>query len=96
MYDISVDRVNQICKKLTEYKLSYPPLKNLLSVRSQNILIKHFDDKQILEHSDKIIGNLTPSTLLGIRNIGRICYTEIIEAFIKLGYLKQDDKWFRN
>ena len=95
IYDISVDRVSHICKQLAEYKLSYPPLKNLLSVRSQNILIKYFDDKQILEHPEKIISNLTPTSLLGIKNIGRICYTEIIEAFTKLGYIKQYDKWYR-
>jgi quercetin dioxygenase-like cupin family protein len=94
-YDISTDRVSQICKQLAEYKQSYPPLKNLLSVRSQNILIKHFDDGHILEHPEKIISNLTPVTLLRIKNIGRIYYTEIINAFIKLGYIKPNDKWFK-
>ena len=93
MFDISVDRVNQICKKLSEYNQHYPPLKNLLSVRSQKLLIKHFDDMQILEQPDMIIKNLTPATLLRIKGIGRIFYTEITDALIYLGYIRPGDKW---
>jgi quercetin dioxygenase-like cupin family protein len=95
MFDISADRVNQICKKLTEYNQHYPPLKNLLSVRSQKLLIKHFNDKQILEHPDTIIKNMSPTTLLRIKGIGRIFYSEITDALIYLGYLRLGDKWFK-
>ena len=94
-YNISADRVIQICKKLAEYKQHYPPLKNLLSVRTQNILVKHFKDNNILEHPGIIISELTPKNLLSIKNIGRICYTEIIEALTKLGYLKHNDSWLK-
>ena len=94
-YNISADRVIQICKKLAEYKQHYPPLKNLLSVRTQNILVKHFKDNNILEHPGIIISELTPKNLLSIKNIGRICYTEIIEALTKIGYLKHNDSWLK-
>jgi hypothetical protein len=98
-YSISIMRVRQIYSRVREYKEeydSYPSLKKLLPVLTQNGLIRWFNDKSILDKPDKIITSTNYYELYKkAQLIGKVGANKISQALIELGYLKPDDNWFK-
>ena len=98
-YSISGEMARHIYLKIREYKEnydSYPPLKKLLPTLTQRALINWFADEHILEHPEKIIAGTKFSNISRkVPCIGKIGANRISQALIELGYLKPDDKWFR-
>jgi hypothetical protein len=72
MYEISIQRVRQLYYQVKERKDnwdSWPLLKKVLSTRSQNCLINHFGDEDILDKPQKI-AEIGMIKLARIKNMG--------------------------
>jgi hypothetical protein len=94
MYDLTRERVRQICIKLDDFNTNYPPLKKLLPTLTQRALIFWFKDEHILEYPEKIIAGAKFSDLrTKAQLISKVGASRLSQALIDLGYLKPDDKW---
>ncbi len=69
-----------------------PPLKKLISNRTQIALNEAFKSQNILEYPRKI-WELGPHKILKIKKIGRVSLKEIAFALYTLGYIKIGDEW---
>src|SRR4030067_1309011 len=95
MFGVSSERTRQIYLRAKDRKENFdscPPLKKLLSSRTQKILNKSFANENILENPQKI-ASLGKDKLLQIKNIGRKTLKELAVALQTLGFIKHDDKW---
>jgi len=96
VYDLTRERVRQICIRLNDFNANYPPLKKLLPTLTQRGLIYWFNDEHILELPEKIIANAKFKDLsTKAQFIGKIGANRISQALIDLGYIKSDDKWLK-
>ena len=69
-----------------------PPLRKLLSKRTQKVLDNYFKGENILENPQKIADlgwNQTPK----IKNIGRKSLREITFALYDLSFIEYEDEW---
>jgi hypothetical protein len=94
MFNLSRERVRQIYWRTKDRKENYdswPPLKKILSNRSRNALVGHFNDETILENPKKIseIGD----ELVRIKNIGQKSMRELASALNSLGIIKCENSW---
>lgn len=97
IFGVSTERTRQIYLRAKDRKEnfdSWPPLKKLLSSRTQKILNKSFANENILENPQKI-ASLGIVNLLQIKNIGRKTLKELAVALQTLGFIKDDDKWLK-
>ena len=69
-----------------------PPLRKLLSKRTQKVLDNYFKGENILENPQKI-ADLGWNKMLKIKNIGRKSLREITFALYDLNYIKYEDEW---
>lgn len=87
-FDLSPSRVQQIyCRKKDKMENfdKWPPLKRMLSMRVQNVLIKAFGSDEILEHPEKL-SNMGPDAFFKWRNMGRKSVNQLMGALETLGY----------
>ena len=87
-FDISSDRVRQICSKKKsriENAGKERFLKRELPVRIQNVLIKTFGNEDILFHPEKL-ASLGEEVFFTWKNIGRKSVKTLINALESLGY----------
>ncbi len=94
-FGISPARAQQIyasAKYKKEHFDSLPPLKKILSKRTQKVLNNYFRDENILENPKKI-ADLGWETTLKIKNIGRKSIREITFALYDLGFIDYEDEW---
>jgi len=95
LFDISKSRAHQICCS-AKYKRNVletlPPLRRMLSKRTQKALVKYFGSESILEEPQQIasIGSLE---ILRINNIGRKSLREISSALYSLSIIKNESEW---
>ena len=95
MFDITRERVRQICIRVDDFN-TCSPLKKLLPTLTQRALIFWFNDEHILEHPEKIIAGAKFSDLrTKAQRIDKVGASRLSQALITLGYLKPDDKWFK-
>jgi len=95
VFDITRERVRQICIRLDAFD-TYPPLQKLLPTLTQRALIFWFNDEHILEYPEKIIAGAKFSDLsTKAQRISKIGASRLSQALITLGYLKPDDKWLK-
>lgn len=95
LFNISKSRASQVYYRLKyrkEHFGSWPPLKQILSVRSQRGLTDYFKDEDILANPRKV-AETSAKDLLRCRNIGRKTIREISFALHKLGYIKNVNDW---
>ena len=97
-FDLSSDRVRQICfkkKARMENAGKWPPLKRELPARVRNALIKVFGSEEILEHPEKL-ASMGPDAFFKWRNMGRKSVNQLVEALESLGYSvnrHEDDRY---
>ena len=95
VFDITRERVRQICIRLDAFN-TYPPLQKLLPTLTQRALIFWFNDEHILEYPEKIIAGAKFSDLsTKAQLIGKVGASKLSQALIELGYLKPADKWLK-
>lgn len=95
VFDITRERVRQICIRLDNFNI-YPPLQKLLPTLTQRALIFWFKDEHILEYPEKIIAGAKFSDLsTKAQRIGKIGASRLSQALITLGYIKPGDKWLK-
>ena len=95
MSGVSLERTRQIYLRAKDRKEnfdSWPPLKKLLSIRTQKILNKCFAKQNILENPERI-ASLGKANLLQMKNIGKKTIEELAVALQTLGFIKNADKW---
>jgi hypothetical protein len=63
----------------------WPPLKKLLPIRIQKILIKVFGSDEIFQNPEKL-ASIGPETFLTWRNFGRKSARQLMDALESLGY----------
>jgi len=83
---------NQLRKYIKEVYETLPPLRKLLSKRTQKVLDNYFKGKSILENPQKI-ADLGWNQMLKIKNIGRKSLREISFALYDLSYIEYEDEW---
>jgi predicted patatin/cPLA2 family phospholipase len=94
-FNVSESRAHQLyarAKFMKEVYNTLPPLKKLISNRTQIALDQSFKNQNILEHPQKIL-ELGPYKMLKIKKIGRVSLKEIACALYTLGYIKIGDEW---
>jgi DNA-directed RNA polymerase alpha subunit len=94
-FNISRSRAQQLyarVKYMKEVFETLPPLKKLLSKRTQKVLDDYFKCENILENPQKI-ADLGWEQMLKIKNIGRKSLREITFALYDLSYIKYEDEW---
>ena len=87
-FDLSCDRVRQICSKKKarmENAHRWPPLKKVLSDRVKNVLIKVFGGEEIFEHPEKL-ASLGPKAFFKWRNMGKKNVNELMDSLESLGF----------
>lgn len=95
LFNISRSRAHQIYRN-AKYKRNVletlPPLRRMLTKRTQKALVKHFGSESILEEPQRIalIGSLQ---ILRIKNVGRISLREISSALFSLGIINNEGEW---
>lgn len=95
LFNISRTRAAQVYSRIKHKKEhfdTWPPLKKVLSVRSQKALISYFKTEDILNNPQKI-ANLGRVKFPRIRNLGRKSIKEIAFALHDLGYIENIDVW---
>jgi len=95
-FNVSKSRAHQLyarAKFMKEIYNTLPPLKKLISNRTQIALDQYFKNQNILEYPQKIL-ELGPYKLLKIKKIGRVSLKEIACALYTLGYINIGDEWF--
>ncbi len=95
LFGISPERVNQICsreKRRFERRQSVPTLKTLVSKRLQTALQYNLYNQNLLENPEQIAA-LGSQKILRIRNIGRKSLKELADALLRLGLIREDDRW---
>lgn len=95
IFNISRERVRQIYLKTKDRKEnshSWPPLKKLLSNRTQNALTLYFNNENIMEKPQKIV-DLGQEEIRRIKNIGEKSMRELAAVLRALGFIKGDDTW---
>jgi DNA-directed RNA polymerase alpha subunit len=95
LFGISPERVRQICsreKRRFERRQSVPTLKTLVSKRLQNALQYNLYNQNLLENPEQIAA-LGSQKILRIRNIGRKSIKELADALLRLGLIREDDRW---
>lgn len=98
LFNITGWRACQIYHRLKyrkEHFDSWPPLKKMLSFRSQNGLRDYFKSESILRNPKKI-AETGGRELLKIRNVGAKTIKEIASALHNLGYIKDVNSWLNN
>ena len=97
-FDLSSDRVRQVCTKKRARILhagKCPPLRRELSMKVQNVLIKAFGSEDILGHPGKL-ASMGPDAFSKWRNMGRKSVNQLVEALESLGYSvnrHEDDRY---
>ena len=92
LYNIGLSRVGQIYhreKENYDNADKWPPLKKMLSTRTQHYLENYFEElgyKNILNTPQKI-AEMNRKELLRIKNLGDKSVTELLNALYELGYL---------
>jgi len=87
-FDISSGRVEQICCRRQDRIDNFdkwPPLKKLLPVRVQNVLIKAFGNEEILKNPERL-ASMGHDVFLTWRNFGRKSAKALVDALESLGY----------
>ena len=96
LYNIGSTRAGQIYhreKEKYENADKWPPLKKMLSTRTQNCLINYsnyFGYKNILNNPKKI-AELNEKDLLRIKNLGKKSAKELLNVLHELGYIDSKD-----
>ena len=93
LYNISSTRAQQLYAREKDKRENFeqwPPLKKVLSNRTQKALITYFGNENILNAPEKI-AELGRIELSRIRNLGRKSITELVIALHGLGYIEYDD-----
>src|SRR4030042_6539815 len=87
-FDLSLERVRRIClqkqDKIDNFD-KWPPLKRMLSLRVQNVLMKALGSEEILEHPEKL-ASMGPDAFFKWRNMGRKSVNQLMETLESLGY----------
>jgi hypothetical protein len=94
-FSISRSRAQQLYvrkKYMKEVFETLPPLRKLLSKRTQKVLDNYFKGENILENPQKI-ADLGWNSMLKIKNIGRKSLREITFALYDLSYIEYEDEW---
>jgi hypothetical protein len=94
-FNISRSRAHQLyvhAKYIKEVYETLPPLRKLLSRRTQKVLDGYFKGENILENP-QIIADLGWDQMLKIKNIGRKSLREITFALYDINYIKYEDEW---
>jgi DNA-directed RNA polymerase specialized sigma subunit len=94
-FNISRSRAQQLyarAKYMKEVFETLPPLRKLLSKRTQKVLDNYFKGENILENPQKIAG-LGWNQMLRIKNIGRKSLREITFALYSLSFIEYEDEW---
>jgi hypothetical protein len=94
-FSISRSRAQQLYvrkKYMKEVFETLPPLRKLLSKRTQKVLDNYFKGENILENPQKI-ADLGWNRMLKIKNIGRKSLREITFALYDLSYIEYEDEW---
>ncbi len=92
LYNICSARAGQIYRREKEKYDNvdkWPPLKKILSTRTQNCLVNYFGElgyKNILNNPKKI-AELNEKDLLKIKNLGKKSAKELLNALHELGYI---------
>ncbi len=92
-YNISLTRASQIYlreKDRHDNLDKWPPLKQMLSTRTQTCLVNYFEYhgyENILNNPQKI-AELNGKSLLRIKNLGKKSVTELLNALHELGYIE--------
>lgn len=95
LFNITRNRARQVYCRLKYRKDHFgkwPPLKRVLSFRSQNGIKNHFKNKNILMNPKKIV-EIGGRDLLKTRNIGLKTIREIASALHNLGYISDVNNW---
>jgi len=85
-FDLSDESIRQICFRKEQEKNEEKFVLGFLSIRTKNLLIKHFRSKDIL-NNPTLLANMSRADLLCIKNMGLILTRELEDALRKLGYL---------
>jgi predicted DNA-binding protein YlxM (UPF0122 family) len=94
-FNLSRERVRQIYWRTKDRKENYdswPPLKKILSNRSRNALVGHFNGEAILGNPKKI-SEIGGDELVRIKNIGQKSMRELASALNSLGFIKCENSW---
>ena len=87
-FNISLERARRIYQqkqdKIDNFD-KWPPLKRMLSVRVQNVLMKAFGSEEILEHPEKL-ASMGQDAFFKWRNMGRKSVNQLMETLESLGY----------
>ena len=95
LFDISRSRAHQIygsAKYKRDILETLPPLRRMMSKRTQKALVKHFGSESILEKPQEI-AELGSLQILRINNIGRKSLREISSALYSLSIIKNEGEW---
>ena len=95
LFGISPARVRQICsreKRRFERRQSVPTLKTLVSQRLQNALQYNLYNQNLMENPEQIVA-LGSQKILRIKNIGRKSIEELADALLRLGLIREADRW---
>lgn len=98
LFNISKSRASQVYYRIKDRKEcfdTWPPLKQILSVRSQRGLTDYFKDENILANPRKV-AEVSAKDLLRTRNIGRKTIKEIVSALYKLGCIESAKDWLKS
>ena len=91
-YGLSPESIRQIYfKKEQEQKEEKDFVLGFLSIRTKNLLIKHFGSKDIL-NNPSLLANMSREDFFRIKNMGLILTRELVDALRKLGYLDNSEK----
>jgi hypothetical protein len=93
LMSISNPRVRAICSNQQNNEESDYPLKKLLSARLVKAFITAYGDERLLENPQMIIDEVKISDLKKVQNVGKQSIQGLIDAMIKLGYIKEGDEW---
>ena len=87
-FDISPSRAQQVSRRRQD-KIDnfdkWPPLKRILPIRVQNVLVKVFGSEEILKNPEKL-ASMGHDAFLTWRNLGRKSARELVNALESLGY----------
>jgi len=92
-FDISRERARQIYRRRQsriDNLNKWPPLKRILPVRIQNVLVKVFGGEEIYKNPERLV-SMGPEVFLTWRNFGRKSAMQLIDALESLGYPVSED-----
>jgi len=95
LFEISKSRAHQIycnAKYKRDVLGKLPPLRRILSKRTQKALVKRFRNESVLEEPLKI-AELGSLQVLRIKNIGRKSLREISSVLYALGIIENQSNW---